>query len=53
MTEEAFIFMHQQSSGIVNPRTKLSINVTAAEPSPTGVVTSMVLGRNALSINGN
>tara|TARA_R110000796_G_scaffold211914_1_gene328086 strand:+ start:4531 stop:5811 length:1281 start_codon:yes stop_codon:yes gene_type:complete len=53
MTEEAFIFMHQQSSGIVNPRTKLSINVTAAEPSPTGVVTSMVLGRDALSINGN
>tara|TARA_R110000851_G_scaffold191360_1_gene341978 strand:+ start:11500 stop:12768 length:1269 start_codon:yes stop_codon:yes gene_type:complete len=51
MTEAAFIFMH--TSGIRNANTKLHINVSAADPSPTGIVTSMILGRDALSINGN
>tara|TARA_R110002124_G_scaffold33249_2_gene110651 strand:+ start:98 stop:1366 length:1269 start_codon:yes stop_codon:yes gene_type:complete len=51
MTEAAFIFMH--TSGIRNANTKLHINVSAANPSPTGIVTSMILGRDALSINGN
>ena len=51
MTEAAFIFMH--TSGIRNASTKLHINVSAANPSPTGIVTSMILGRDALSINGN
>ena len=51
MTEAAFIFMH--TSGIRNANTKLHINVSAANPSPTGIVTSMILGRDALSIDGN
>ena len=51
MTEAAFIFMH--TSGIRNASTKLHINVSAANPSPTGIVTSMILGRDALSIDGN
>lgn len=51
MTEAAFIFMH--TSGIRNANTKLHINVSAADPSPTGIVTSMILGRDALSINGS
>jgi hypothetical protein len=51
MTEAAFIFMH--TSGIRNANTKLHINVSATDPSPTGVITSMILGRDALSINGN
>ena len=51
MTEAAFIFMH--TSGIRNANTKLHINVSAADPSPTGIVTSMILGRDALSIDGN
>ena len=41
------------TSGIRNANTKLHINVSAADPSPTGIVTSMILGRDALSINGN
>ena len=52
MTEAAFIFMH--TSGIRNASTKLHINVTAVEgSSKSGIVTSMVLGRDALTINGN
>ena len=51
MTEAAFIFMHTNS--IVNPATKISVNVTAIDPSPSGQITSIVIGQNAFSINGD
>jgi len=51
MTEAAFIFMH--TSETVNPATKISINVTATDPSPSGQITSIVIGQNAFSINGD
>jgi len=51
MTEAAFIFMH--TDAIVNPSTKVSINITATNPSPNGQITSIVIGRNAFSINGD
>ena len=51
MTEAAFIFMH--TDAIVNPSTKVSFNITATNPSPNGQITSIVIGRNAFSINGD
>lgn len=56
MTEADFIFMH--TSGIRNAPTKLHLNVTALgnypmSISPKGVVTSMVMGQRAYSVNGD
>tara|TARA_R110002153_G_scaffold272383_1_gene441026 strand:+ start:8045 stop:9289 length:1245 start_codon:yes stop_codon:yes gene_type:complete len=51
MTEAAFIFMHTNS--IVNASTRLNINITAVDPVPNGEATSIVIGQNAFSVNGD
>jgi hypothetical protein len=57
MTEDSFIYMHTNS--IVNATTKLSINITqalsvqAGNLDPAGRVTSIILGQQAFSVNGD